>query len=197
MRRPFYKNTLSECDNVREENTHIIKKVLEGMKRLGISLIEIPLVDSSSLQSEFEKEAFRKWLQQIVEDTDNSIYFALETDLNPHEFSEYLKKFHSGRVGANYDSGNSSGIGYDPYEEVITLKDHIFNIHIKDRIYHGPTVELGTGDADFEKLFRGLKEIGYRHNFILQAARGNDGEEEIHISNQMGFAKRYLKKYDI
>lgn len=197
MRRPFYKAELEEQISIKEENTKFIERVLSAMKKLDITLIEIPLVDESSLKDDLEKNAFREWLLQVVDNTDKSIRFALETDLNPKDFVEYLRKFHSSRIGANYDSGNSSGIGYDLYEEVTTIKDYIFNIHIKDRIYHGTTVQLGTGSADFERLFKGLSEIGYQNNFILQAARGADGEEEKNISSQMKFVKKYIDKYDV
>ncbi len=197
MRRPFYKAEAEERDFIKEENTQIIKKVLSGMKKLGITLLEIPLVDASSLQNGHEKESFREWLAYIINHTDEKIYFALETDLNPEDFLEYLESFHHSRVGANYDSGNSSGIGYNAYVEVTTLKNYIFNIHIKDRIYHGTTVSLGTGSADFDMLFTGLKEIHYNHSFILQAARGMDGKEEENIARQKKFLTGYIEKYGI
>ncbi len=195
MRRPFYKAETDDKKYIEQENTEIIKKVLKGMQELNISLLEIPLVDASSLQSDNEKECFQKWLMYIISNSDRSIRMALETDLNPSDFLAYLKSFNSERVGANYDSGNSSGIGYDAYEEITTLENYIFNIHIKDRIYHGSTVPLGTGNADFERLFRGLKEIGYKHNFILQAARGIDGNEEKNIAMQKHFVLEYIEKF--
>ncbi|MCX4344905.1 MAG: TIM barrel protein [Kineothrix sp.] len=197
MRRPFYKAKVEERELIRAENTEIIRNVLSAMEQLKIALIEIPLVDDSSLKSMAEKDAFREWLVPIVETAKEPIRFGLETDLNPEEFLKYLEEFHHARIGANYDSGNSSGIGYDPYEEVTTLKDYIFNIHIKDRIYHGTTVALGTGSADFERLFQGLKEIGYRNHFILQAARGPEGEEGQNIASQIEFVNRYIAQYGI
>lgn len=196
MRRPFYKYTKDLSDEVMRENTHILSKVLDGMKQLGITLIEIPLVDNSSLQSDSEKEMFREWLIPIVQQHD-WCKFGLETDLNPKGFVKYLESINLPQVGANYDSGNSSGLGYDLYEEVTTLKDYIFNIHIKDRVFQGTTVQLGTGSADFDALFKGLKEIGYQHNFILQAARGIEGEEKENINRQMMFVKEKIEKYNI
>lgn len=197
MRRPFYKAEQENQNFIKEENTRIIKRILHSMEQLDIRLIEIPLVDNSSLKDKSEKKAFCEWLRQIVENTDQSIYFGLETDLNPEDFLAYLQDFNHVRIGANYDSGNSSGLGYDLYKEITTLKDYIFNIHIKDRLYHGTTVQLGTGDADFDRLFQGLKEIGYKHRFILQAARGAEGAEESNIASQIEFVNSYIKKYNI
>lgn len=196
MRRPFFKESDRQYERIYKENSELLSKVLEAMEQLKIGLIEIPLVDNSSLKSDEEKEAFSKWLKEIV-CHHTAIKFGLETDLNPADFLRFIKSIDLPQVGANYDSGNSSGMGYDPYEEVTTLKDYIFNIHIKDRIYRGTTVQLGEGSADFEKLFLGLKEIGYHNNFILQAARGKDGEEEQNIYKQKKFLTHIIDKYGL
>lgn len=192
MRRPFFKYSGKEKTQVFEENRRIINHILDNMSQNSISLIEIPLVDDSSLKNEREAEEFRDFLLQIVNNAPDNIFFGLETDLPPKQFKKYLDTFKQEKIGANYDSGNSSGIGYLPYEEVTTLRDYIFNIHIKDRVYHGTTVELGTGSADFKELFRGLKEIDYNGSFILQAARGSEGSEKGTICKQCQFLKKWI-----
>lgn len=194
MRRPFFKWEKEERALIRKENTQIISNVLAGLQRIGATLIEIPLVDDSSLKNDEEKELFREWLLEIIEDAPAEILFGLETDLCPQDFLPFILSFENERVGANYDSGNSSGIGYNLYEEVTTLREHIFNIHIKDRVYQGTTVKLGTGSADFEKLFKGLREIDYKGNFILQAARADEGKELDNIKEQMAFVQGYIQK---
>lgn len=192
MRRPFFKFDGTKREEVLEENKRIIEHILCNMKQIGATLIEIPLVDDSALKNEQEAGAFRDFLLQVLKNAPGDIKFGLETDLPPKGFKEYLDSFGQARIGANYDSGNSSGIGYRPYEEVTTLKDYIFNVHIKDRVYQGTTVALGTGSADFKELFRGLKEINYRESFILQAARGEDGCERDTIRQQYQFVKDWI-----
>jgi len=197
IRRPFYKKEGHDLELLKKENTHIIKQVISAMDLLGISLIEIPLVDNSSLKNDYEKLHFKNWLNEIVLSSPKNINFSLETDLPPEKFLAYIQDIGLENVGANYDSGNSSGIGYDLYQEVTTLGSYIFNIHIKDRVYRGGTVKLGNGSADFDRLFRGLKEINYKNSFILQAARGTDGNEKNNIVSQMLFTNHYIKKYDL
>lgn len=192
MRRPFFKYFGEERAKVYEENIRIINHILHNMEQIGIFLIEIPLVDNSSLKSEEEAKEFKKFLLNVLADAPVEIRFGLETDLPPKQFKAYLDSFRHSRIGANYDSGNSSGLGYLPYEEVTTLGNYIFNVHIKDRVYQGTTVALGTGSADFKELFRGLKEIGYRGSFILQAARGTDGCEKDTIRRQGQFVKEWI-----
>lgn len=195
MRRAFFKKDGDEKQKLRVENAQILQHILNAMKELGIGLIEIPLVDDSSLENEENKEEFKKFILEIATKTDNEIKFGLETDLPPKEFESFLKNINLDRIGANYDSGNSSGLGYDMYEEVTTLGSNIFNIHIKDRVYKGTTVELGTGSADFHGLFKGLKEIGYTGAFILQAARGEEGKESENIAKQIRFVEKYVDRY--
>ena len=36
---------------------------------------------------------------------------------------------------------------------------------------------MGTGDTDFSSIFSGLKGLGYKGDFILQVARGAEGDE--------------------
>lgn len=194
MRRAFFKS--NNQDEMKEENTKIMERVIDAMRELHIPLIEIPLVDDSSLKTREEKERFAEFIQKIAgKETD--IRFGLETDLPPSEFAEYLDYIGMKNVGANYDSGNSSGLGYDHYEEVTVLRERIYNVHIKDRALHGGTMQLGTGSANFEKLFKGLKEINYTGNFILQAARGEEGLEKENIRMQMDFVKEYIKRYEL
>lgn len=195
MRRAFYKRTGEEWENLRAENKKVMKRILDAMYEIGASLLEIPLVDDSSMKTEVEKQNFMEFLIEIADGTDASFLFGLETDLPPEKFKEYLDRIHHPRIGANYDSGNSSGLGYNPYEEVTILRDKIYNIHIKDRVLHGSTVALGTGSADFERFFHGLAEIKYQGSFILQAARAEEGEESDNISRQLSFVKEYVKKY--
>lgn len=197
LRRPFFKKEGQEREFLRKENTDIIKQIISAMDPLGISLIEIPLVDDSSIKNDNEKQNFKNWLKEIVLSSPKQIHFSLETDFPPDVFSAYIQDIGLENVGANYDSGNSSGIGYDLYQEVTTLGQNIFNIHIKDRVYQGSTVKLGNGSADFDRLFRGLKEIGYKNSFILQAARGIDGDEINNITLQIQFLNNYIKKYDL
>lgn len=200
MRRPFYKAIKEEMDVLREENKQIFLRVIGAMKALNVSLIEIPSVDNSSLQTENEKKLYQDFLVEMEKEVARicpQIKIGLETDLPPLDFVFLLNSINKKRIGANYDSGNSSGLGYDLYEEVATLSDKIFNIHIKDRIFQGTTVKLGTGSADFERLFQGLKEINYQGAFILQAARGEEGFEKENIISQLEFVKQYCKKYGL
>lgn len=198
MRRPFFKeqNRIIRED-LYQENKKILFHILKAMEELKISLIEIPLVDASSLKNEEEKKEFINFIFDILKEAPKLIKIGLETDLPPLEFRQFLERIGEDRVGANYDTGNSSGLGYNPNEEVRSLDKYIFNIHIKDRLLGGMTQPLGTGSADFDVFFQAVKAINYHGNFILQAARGEDGREKENIVSQIEFVQDYIKKYEI
>ena len=197
MRRPFYKEKDSENQKkIFNENKYILQKIIEAATQIGARLIEIPLVDNSSIKNNEEEKLFIDFINDIAS-SNSTILFGLETDFQPYKFREVLDSIKQPNIRANYDSGNSSGLGYDHYIEVTVLNKYIENIHIKDRKLGGTTVELGTGSADFDKFFKAVKEIGYKNSYILQAARAEEGKEAVNITKQLEFVKSYLRKYDL
>ena len=67
------------------------------------------------------------------------------------------------------------GDGYNVEEEFKFYGNYISDVHIKDRVFNGGSVELGSGDADFDALVIELKKIDYSGLIILQAYRDDEG----------------------
>jgi hexulose-6-phosphate isomerase len=97
--------------------------------------------------------------------------------MGPAAFRSFLDEIEHPLVKVNYDSGNSSSLGFKPAEEFAAYGERIGSFHIKDRILGGKTVPLGQGDADFDSLRAGLIDINYQGDFVLQVARGQPGDE--------------------
>jgi len=96
---------------------------------------------------------------------------------------------------ANWDSGNSSGLGYIASEEFAAYGERIGSVHIKDRRskFAGgiATMPLGTGSADFDDVFAAMQSIHYNRGITLQVARGTDDDEAAWIASQLAFVKQY------
>ncbi len=199
MRRPFFKAADDDVrESMREENITMIERVASAAEKIGASLIEVPLVDDSSVYTTGEWIAMQKFIHEVADTAQaHHVTIGVETDFDPPHFNEFLRQAEDAGVMANYDTGNSSGIGYDHYEEITTLDKRIANVHIKDRKLHGMTMKLGTGSANFDDVFRALKEVGYCGSIIMQAARGEDGKEAESIRSQIEFVKGYVKKYGL
>ncbi|MDR2406862.1 MAG: sugar phosphate isomerase/epimerase [Bacteroidales bacterium] len=193
MKKPFYKAASDRVNVLRKENEKLLEQVITSCKAIGARIVEIPLVDNSSIKTQDEEDLFVVFISDIAKNTD--VIINLETDYEPSSFRRLLQYINLRNVMANYDSGNSSGLGYDLYHEVTTLNSYISNVHIKDRRYKGTSVPLGQGDADFVKLFNGLSEIEYSGSYILQAARSNDGNEKQNIKEQILFLKKLINSH--
>ena len=103
---------------------------------------------------------------------------------------ELLDKLNSKNITVNYDIGNSAALGFDSDEELNAYGDRITDIHIKDRLLDGGPVVLGSGNADFDKLFTKIKEFDYDGPFIMQAYRDEEGVSI--FKSQLGWIKRYI-----
>jgi hexulose-6-phosphate isomerase len=145
---------------------------------VGANRMVMPFVDASRIETADEADEVVAILTRalpVAEETGVELH--LETSLAPAPFAELLARIEHPLLKANYDSGNSSGIGYRPRDEFAAYGSRVGSVHIKDRVLGGTTVPLGTGDADFDSLFDCLAEVGYAGDYILQVARGTAGDE--------------------
>lgn len=191
MRQPFFRTD----KKTRLENEVVLSKLLEYANEIGALNIEIPLLDNSSLKTDDERKIFIESIHRTLEKTRNPVTITLEADLEPKTFFSLLEEINTPRVQMVYDTGNSAGSGYNPKEEIVVLARYISHVHIKDRIMGNGTVPLGTGSTRFEDVFKTLASVNFKGNFILQAARGTDGEEEQTISGYKNFVMNYINKY--
>lgn len=191
----FMDNKLFGVTNY-ENNTKVLGKLIESCSKLCIKYIEIPLVDSSSINDDIKSEQqLVKNIKQILPfANDNNVSLILETDLPPKRFLNLLQNFEH-NVFANYDTGNSTALGYNLVEELTTYGHIIKNIHIKDRLLHGDTVPFGTGNTNFDLFFSMLKKISYVGDLIIQGAREEYISPEQTCLNYIKFVKQYLDKY--
>ena len=152
--------------------------LLDRARRLGVHRVVLPLVDASGIRSDAEMQTVAELLGRTVPAVERTgVELHLETALDPQSFSRLLAAVPHPKVKVNYDSGNSSSLGYLPHDEFAAYGDRVGSVHIKDRVRGGGTVPLGTGDADLPALFECLDAWKYSGDFILQAARGIEGDE--------------------
>ena len=179
-----------------EKNLQVLKKIITNAHKLDIKILEIPLVDSSSMKNDSEERELIKNVNQIIPLIEElNITIGLETDYEPKKILNLLENFDSKNIGLNYDFGNSSSLGYNPKEELSSYGKYIKNIHIKDRKLRGETVPFGEGDADFDLFFSTLKKINYNGELILQGARIENKRPEDTCVEYREFVQRFIERY--
>jgi len=190
MEAPLHSKSLITSDQSHE----VLKKLIAVSGKIGVTDIVVPCVDQSRLENNRDKDFFVKQIDSLGQNlAESKVNISIESDLNPEEISNLLSKFESANVRINYDIGNSASLGFDPSEEIDAYGDKISDVHIKDRVLHGGPVELGTGVADFDKVFKKLRDIKYSGPFIMQAYRDDEGVEI--FKSQLIFAKKLINKY--
>jgi hexulose-6-phosphate isomerase len=149
-------------------------------------------VDISKIETPAEVKEVAEIIGSVVEvAADAGIELHLETSLPPEEFATLLRMIPYPSVKVNYDSGNSASLGYNVRDEFHAYGERIGSVHVKDRIRGGGTVPLGSGSADLPALFEELEKLGYGRDFILQVARGTDGDEVAWIRQNRAFVEKY------
>ena len=176
------KNKIISC------NFKIFEKIAKNCRAAGINIIEIPLVDNSSISKIKNKNEIIRNLKKIIVIAEKyKIKISLETDLPPKEFKNFIDIFLPKKFYVNYDIGNSAALGHDPVKEIKILGKHFINVHIKDRLLFGKSVKFGNGNADFSIIFELLKKMKYRGFYTIQGARLDK------IYNYVDVVKFYIK----
>jgi len=188
MDRPFLRCTDSEC----QERVDLLQMLLRLAKQVGIQRIVLPFVDASKIETQEDHQIVIRVLDAVLPAArETGIELHLETALAPADFARLLDRIPSPLVRVNYDSGNSSSLGYVPAEEFAAYGERIGSVHIKDRVRGGGTVPLGTGDADLPAVFAGMERIGYQGDITLQVARSEPGQEVAWARSNRDFVARY------
>ena len=177
----------------REQHLHAL---IARAQRIGAWRMVLPFVDNAKITSEEEKIQVLEALQRALPVAESyGVELHLEADFGPEEFKQFLARLEHPYLKVNWDSGNSSGLGYKATEEFAAYGERIGSVHIKDR-YRKPeggieTRPLGTGSADFDDVFAAIQSIGYDGGVTLQVARGVPGDEVEFLRGQLAYVKRY------
>ena len=180
----------------REQHLH---ELIPVAARIGATRIVLPFVDNSKMNGEYEKQAVLDILKRALPVAEkNAVELHLQTDFGAQDFAAFLRRLEHPMLKVNWDSGNSSGLGYIATEEFTAYGHRIGSVHINDR-FRKPeggveTRPLGTGSADFDDVFRAMESITYKGGFTLQVARGVDGDEVNFIREQLAFLKPYADR---
>tara|TARA_Y100000768_G_scaffold63599_1_gene43734 strand:- start:36397 stop:37242 length:846 start_codon:yes stop_codon:yes gene_type:complete len=168
----------SQRNNIVDKSLSILEKLIQNASLINVTDIVIPCVDQSSLRGEKDIKNFINNIKKVTKVAENkNINICLETDLKPNKFANLIDSIGSNNITVNYDIGNSAALGYNPAEEFKAYGTKISDLHIKDRLFGGASVPLGTGDANFSKIFDLLVKYEYQGIVIFQAFRDNEGVE--------------------
>ena len=172
------------------------RSVASACSAVGIGLMVIPLVDNSQISNRAEEDVLVGSFADEAELLGElDVRVAFESDFDAPELSRLLDRLGPSMFGVNYDIGNSASLGMNPIEEIAAYGHRIVNVHVKDRLLGGPTVALGTGNADFDAVFESLARAGYEGNYILQTARARYDRHAEVLSNYRDMLAEWILRH--
>jgi len=194
MHVPFWKLSSDRSNDLKRD----FLAVCQACADLGISTIVLPLVDNGRIETPNQESKLVAYLLSITAFLKSkNLKIAFEIDYEPKEISRFLDSLPSCTFGINYDIGNSASQGFDLVDEFKAFGSRIFNVHVKDRIVRGTTVPLGSGSADFDKVFSLLSNSKYQGNFILQTARALDGKHIEVLQKYQKMVQNWMAQYGL
>lgn len=180
----------------RERLEHQLHDLVAAVGSLGMRYVVLPFVDASRITSESDAKEVVSIVSRALPNAERShVELHLETALPPQQFADLLMRLDHPLVKVNYDSGNSASLGYRPEDEFLRYGARVGSVHIKDRVQGGGTVPLGNGAADFPAVFACLQKAEYRGDYVLQVARGQEGDEIGWTRQNVAWLKRRLAEH--
>lgn len=162
---------------IRTEATVALETAIRDCKALGgSSVLVVPAVVNESMPYQQAYEVSRREIGELVplaEEIGVDIAFENVWNsflLSPMEAARYVDAFDSPRVGWYFDIGNVVNYGY-PDQWIDTLGERIMKLDVKDfsrrkrddeGLWKGFSVEIGEGDAGWERVCAALERVGYR-----------------------------------
>jgi L-ribulose-5-phosphate 3-epimerase len=191
MDKPLVRANASEL----HDRLETLAWLMQRCQLLGMNRLVLPFVDASRIESDAEITNVCQTLEHALRISERTgIEIHLETSLAPDRYVDLLSRLPHPMLKVNYDSGNSSSLGYKPHDEFDAYGTRVGSVHIKDRLLGGGTVALGTGDTDFPSLFNCLERVRYSGDFILQVARSVSGDEISWAQSNCAFVLKYLQE---
>lgn len=190
MQAPFWKADAATRKGLLDD----LAVVIESSASLGVTYVVVPLVDNGSIDTSEEADNLRDGLadfEKLLAQGDVRVVF--ESDYAPERLAAFMQSFPAPLFGVNYDIGNSAALGFSHEAEMAAYGERILNVHVKDRVLGGSTVELGTGAADLPGCVRALEKSGYKGNYILQTARAQDDSHAETLGRYADMTERWIR----
>jgi L-ribulose-5-phosphate 3-epimerase len=170
----FIGGQLSALDaSTRAGARRVLEQLIDAAANIGAGTIVLPLAEGASLGDPAARDRALDVIGAAANRSAN-VRLALELDLDADGTLDVLHRLDHDAIGVCYDLGNATAAGLDPSEELERLRDHLYEVHIKDRKIGGPNVLLGRGSVDFGAAARALRALRYSGALVMETPRGED-----------------------
>jgi len=177
-------NKLQFFISIENFQTERIKKIIPILKNNEINKTRIKMSNyfggNRFRVSEFY-EQYEMFVHNLISiksflmDHDFQLLIENHQDLNSYDILNIINTISSGCIGVNWDIGNSLPTGETPLQFYENLKDHIYNIHIKDYklVKNENSIEfhrciIGKGNIGINEILLLFIKNNYSHSMSIE-----------------------------
>lgn len=152
-----------------KHNISILRELIKKTREIGADTILLPVLENAEIRCLEDEKILAEAVYDVIPLLEEfGVKLGFETELRADVYLTLVSQFDNAFVGAYYDAGNCAACGYDMGHDMEVLKEHVINIHVKDRKKGGESVVLGTGDTNFADGILYLMQNGFIGNFVMQ-----------------------------
>jgi L-ribulose-5-phosphate 3-epimerase len=154
------------------------KWVADGIpitKRLNARVMLLPFFGKGALETHAEMDYVGDVLKELAPEAERAgVILGLENTISAKDNVRIMERAGSNAVLVYYDVGNSTGRGFDIFQEMRWLgRDRICQMHLKDGKFF-----LGEGPINFRAVLRTMAEIDFKGFANLETSSPSGSVED-------------------
>ena len=170
------------------EMAEYYKKFYEAANEVGAKYL---VIHGAKFPSEVNEEVYFERFAYLIEDGKKQGIDVIQENVfsacsgNP-QFLKNMKRYLGDDFKFNFDVKQMRKCNHAFDDFIPCFSSSIVNIHVSDHNKSETCLPPGKGEFDFSKLFKEMKKVNYKGNYIIELYRHNfDNPEEIKNSYEL------------
>ncbi len=187
----------NEDPEVRRRAMEMLEKALRLASHLGVRMIQYSGFDV--YEDELRNDETHKWYMEntaiaAAKAAREGVMLSIEPVeghlLTCRDTIEVVREINSPFLTIYPDPANIKSLGFDPIEDLEYAKGVITAVHMRDSLpfIYDATIPFGTGNLDFDGVFKKLDELNYSGPFIVEMWN----EERVDYIEYLVQAREYM-----
>lgn len=176
---------IAEEPEKREAGFQVFRETAEACGRLGIGVILFPFFGKYMVATDKHVARLTAEIGRYAETCERcGVEAALESSMNAAQLRRVMAAG-TARIGVYLDPSNVHQFCGNLLAETEAVKDRVFEIHAKDKVYGAQSKHmerLGEGETDLRGAYGIMKRAGYDRWIVLETAAGKTPEANVTAS---------------